>query len=144
MNAESLSSQDKNKELKPGGTKPSASFRLSLDDDINKMKDLRNNLGIENDKYVYDKIERDLNDRRNRLKGRLMDTEDPDYEYLNRSESRRNSTKEVLDQYTHAAGIFQQAQENNRVDRSKATDSIENLTYKLINLKHHTDHSSEK
>lgn len=108
------------------------------------MDDFRKNLGTEYDQSTYEKFEQKFTDIRNNLKGKLRDIADPDQEYLNRSEMRRSFAEDAIQKATRVAENFQEARENNKLNRPKTTDAIEDLSYTLKNLKHIVERPSKK
>jgi hypothetical protein len=126
----------KNEGESAGSIGPSDTFSLFLEREINNTEDLRKNLGTEYDKSSLDKIERNLAERRNELKGRLKDITNPDHEFINRSDLRKKFTEEAIQKYTRVAENIQEARESEKLNRPKTTDAIEDLGYALKNLKH--------
>jgi hypothetical protein len=119
-----------------GKLRPSLSLFAFLDEEISKTNDFYKSLEPKYDKSVYEQFEKRFIDLRNKFKAKLQDISDPDQEFINKSEMRRKSTEQILACATAIVGKFQEARENDRLDRSSCTDALENLLYALKNLKH--------
>ena len=131
---------DKNLSDNKGGNigkhSPSPSLLAFLEEEIGKTDDFYKNLEASYDKTIYEQFEKRFIDLRNKFKARLQDISDPDQEFITQSEMRRNSIEQILTCATSVAGKFQQAREDDRLDRSSCTDALENLIYAIKNLKY--------
>lgn len=125
-----------NSDKETGGYFPSQSFVLFLEGEIDKTDEFYKNLGAEYDITIYEEFEIRFIELRNKFKGKLQNFSDPDYEFINHTEMRRNSIEQILSSATAVAGKFQEARENNRLDRASCTDALENLIYAIKNLAH--------
>lgn len=125
-----------NKSKGTGGFRPSPSLLVFLVEEITKTDDFYKNLESKYDKSIYEQFEKRFIDLRNKFKGKLQDISNPDYEFINQSEMRRKSVEQILTCATTVVAKFQEAGENNRLDRSSCTDALENLLYAIKNLKH--------
>jgi len=125
-----------NGQKETGGFRPSQSLLSFLDDEINKTDDFYKNLSIEYHETIYKEFEDRFISLRNKFKGKLQDISDPDNEFINHTDMRKNSVEQIILCATNVAGKFQEARENNRLDRSSCTDALENLIYAIKNLKH--------
>ena len=122
-----------------GKLRPSLPLFSFLNEEISKTNDFYQSLEAKYDKSVYEQFEKRFIDLRNKFKAKLQDISDPDQEFINKSEMRRISIEQILTCATIVAGKFQEARENDRLDRSSCTDGLENLLYALKNLKHLID-----
>ena len=105
-----------------------------LIEEIRRLEDFYQNLLPEYDVSIYERFEKRFTGLRNEFKGKLQDISDPDYEFLNRSEMRRESVEQILTCASSVARKFQEAQENNRLDRVGCIDALGNLIYAMKNL----------
>ena len=126
-------SENKNNEA--GKFRPSLFLLALIDEETTKTRDLYNNLEAKYDKTVYEQFEKRFFDLRNKFKAKLQDMSDPDYEFINQSEMLRNALEQILNCATTVAAKFQEARENDKLDRSSCTDALETLIFKIKNLK---------
>ena len=125
-----------NKGKNTGGFHPSPSLYAFLVEEIARTDDFYRNLEAKYDKSIYEQFEKRFIDLRNTFKGKLLDISNPYYEFINQSEMRRTSVEQILACATIVVSKFQEAGENDRLDRSSCTDALENLLYAIKNLKH--------
>ncbi len=107
-----------------------------LAQELKKLDDIYKNLLPQYDKIVYENFEKRFIQTRNTFKGMLVNISDLHYAYVNRSEKRKEYINQIIKYSTEVAERFQESRENDRFDRPKCTDSLENLIYAFKNLKH--------
>jgi hypothetical protein len=128
-------SNSKRDEMHGPGASPSTSLMEFLEEEIIKLEEFRNSLRTQYDNTTYDEFERRFNDLRNVFKRKSMDISDSDQEFLNHAESRRIAVEQIFNCATKVAQRFQEARENNRLDRPQCTSALEDLVYAIMNLK---------
>lgn len=100
------------------------------------MEDFYKNLSIDYHETTYKEFEDRFINLRNIFKGKLQDISNPDHEFINHTDMRKDSIEKIISCATKVAVKFQEARENKRLDRPGCTDAIENLIYAIKNLKH--------
>jgi len=115
---------------------PSRSLLLFLEEEIKKENDFYKNLSTEYDETIYKDFEDRFIGVRNEFKGKLQDISNMDYEFINHTDLRKKAVEQIISCASKAAGKFQEARENKRLDRSSCTDALEDLIYAIKNLKH--------
>jgi len=130
LSTSSLEQEDK----QSSGFPSSQSLPKTLVEEIKRVEDFQQNLLPEYDVSTYEQFEKWFIRLRNSFKGKLQDISDSDYEFLNRSEMRKKSVEHILTCASSVARKFQEAQENNRLDRVGCIDALENLIYAMKNL----------
>lgn len=116
------------------GVRPSPTLVPFLEEETRKLEEFRANLQNGYDATTYEEFEKRFNDLRMTFKQKAKDFSDPDNEFLNSTELRRKTMQEILDCATVVAQRFQEARENNRLDRPRCTSALEDLTYAIKNL----------
>jgi hypothetical protein len=134
----------KKEDVQLSGVNPLKSILTFLDQEIKDIDDFHKNLGTEYDKSTYEKFERKFIDLRQSIKGKLKDITDPGQEVLSGTKMRRDFAEEAIQHSTRAAESFQEARENNRLNRSKSTDAIEDVSIALKNLRNLIERQSKK
>jgi hypothetical protein len=124
----------KKDEIEAGGLQPSKPLIEFLERKIKIIDEIHKDLGAEYDKTTYESIERSLIDIRKEVKGKFRDITDPDQEFLNHTKLRKDFGEEAIQNLTKAAETFQEARENDRLNRPKATDGLEDVSFSLKNL----------
>ena len=114
---------------------PSESLLKFLEEESTKLEEFRNNLKTEYDATTYEEFEKRFNDLRNTFKRKSMDISDPDNGFLTRTENRKKTVEQILDCATRVAQRFQEARENQRLDRPQCTSALEDLVYSIKNLR---------
>ena len=114
---------------------PSESLLKFLEEESTKLEEFRNNLKTEYDTTTYEEFEKRFNDLRNTFKRKSMDISDPDNGFLTRAENRKKTVEQILDCATRVAQRFQEARENQRLDRPQCTSALEDLVYSIKNLR---------
>jgi hypothetical protein len=118
------------------GANSVASLLKIVNEELVRVEDTYNNLLTDYEDDVYEKFEKKFIEIRNKFKGKLKDITDEHYSYITRSENRKNAVEKILNSSTAVAERFQEARENQRLNRPSVTNSLEDLKYDLKNLKH--------
>lgn len=124
-----------NKDHEIGSYRPSAEFLAFLANEISHTEDIYKNLKADKPAAAYEQLESNFIELRKRFKHKLQVISDKDYAFLTHSDLRKQATAHILECATAVAQRFQEARENNRLDRPKATDALENLINAIKNLK---------
>lgn len=112
------------------------SLHALLQSYLDTLRDFYQNLMAVYDMTTYDQFEWMFIQIRYEIKSMLMSMDDHYYQYIHRSQNRIETLRLILDYATEVAGWFQTARETGRLERSKCTDSIENLIYSIRNLQY--------
>lgn len=118
-----------------GGISPSPEFLPFLERELKQTEDIHAQLKSDYAASVYERFERDFIQMRKRFKDKLQLHSDADSVFLTHSEMRKQATEHILNCATIVAERFQEARENNRLDRPKTTDALENLINAIKNLR---------
>jgi hypothetical protein len=109
-------------------------FLTMLADEIASLDDFYKNMTKEYDASVYELFEERFMALRNKFRSMLSDTSDPNYEFINRSQIRKEQVKRIINNSTEVGFHFQEARETNRLDRPRTSDGIEDLISSIKNL----------
>jgi hypothetical protein len=134
----------KKDDTRPGALQPVESLIEFFEKKTKIVDDIHTNLAAEYDKSTYESFERSLIDIRKEVKGKLKDITDPSQEFLSHTELRKNYAEEAIQNLTKAAETFQEARENERLNRPKTTDALEDASFSLKNLANLIKRQSKK
>jgi hypothetical protein len=113
---------------------PSPSLVAFLNEQRDWTDDFYRSLAAVYEPERYEEFETQFIELRDEFKLRSQIRRHPDYEFLNRSVTRKECVGEILRWATEVAREFQRAREANRLDRSGCTDLLANLRNAIINL----------
>ncbi len=102
---------------------------------LTELKDFNQSLKAKYEIEVYENFEMRFRTIRFSFKNMRFAIDNEYYEYINRSEARKEQVSMVIQTANQVAKAFQDARERGRLDRVECTDYLENLIVLIQNLR---------